>query len=93
MDFPPGFGPNIGTLDTCAQSSLTSESSCQVKEVDVTKDSASLFETLTIILGSLENQLFVSAKISLFQFFEGAIKDELTDLLCSAVEDNSSAVK
>ncbi|XP_042406071.1 histone-lysine N-methyltransferase ATXR7-like isoform X1 [Zingiber officinale] len=93
MDFPPGFGPNIGTLDTCVQSSLTSEGSCLVKEVDVTKDSTSLFGTLTIILGSLENQLFVSAKVSLFQFFEAVIKDELTDLLCSAVEDNSSTVQ
>lgn len=92
MDFPPGFGPNIGALDTCAQSSLTSEGSCLVKEVDVTKDSTSLFGTLTIILGSLENQLFVSAKVSLFQFFEGVIKDALTDLLCSTVEDNSTAV-
>ncbi|XP_074591993.1 histone-lysine N-methyltransferase ATXR7-like [Curcuma longa] len=40
------------------------------------------------IQGILENDLYVSAKISLFRFFEDAIIEELTNLFCLASNNN-----
>ncbi|WOL12385.1 histone-lysine N-methyltransferase ATXR7 [Canna indica] len=88
MDIPPGFETSKGTVDTYAQSLLISEASYLVKEVDRAKDAILSPETLTTIQGSLENELYVSAKTYLFQFFEGVIREELTSLLCLEVEEN-----
>lgn len=44
------------------------------------------------IQGILENDLFVSAKITLFRFFEDAIKEELTNLFCLASKYNLNDV-
>ncbi|THU50634.1 hypothetical protein C4D60_Mb06t22350 [Musa balbisiana] len=90
MDFPPGFGPGKGPAHTSAYSPLIAEAGCLMdEEVDIAKDAAcdaSLPGDLIYTQQSLENELYVSAKTSLFHFFEDVIKEELTNLFCLEAE-------
>ncbi|RWW15649.1 hypothetical protein GW17_00020499, partial [Ensete ventricosum] len=91
MDFPPGFGPGKGPTHTSAHSPLIAETGCLMQEeVDIAKDAtcdASLPGDLIYTQRNLENELYVSAKTSLFPFFEDVIKEELTNLFCLEAED------
>lgn len=90
MDFPPGFGPGKGPAHTSAHSPLIAEAGCLMdEEVDIAKYAAcdaSLPRDLIYTQQSLENELYVSAKTSLFPFFEDVIKEELTNLFCLEAE-------
>ncbi|KAL0916044.1 hypothetical protein M5K25_013526 [Dendrobium thyrsiflorum] len=89
MDFPPGFGPEVRDVDilTCFPSDRSLSEAVGTKQID-----HQLTDMLAISLkevqGELECNLYLSAKKSLFEYYEDVLKEELTNMLCLAAEDN-----
>ncbi|KAG1358998.1 histone-lysine N-methyltransferase ATXR7 [Cocos nucifera] len=94
---PPGFGPAVGSADISARSPSSSDISSIAKEVETKRNSIYhdnvLSGSLTKIQQSVENSLYVSAKASLFEYFEEVIKEEMTNLFYLALEDNLNQQK
>ncbi|XP_008796455.2 histone-lysine N-methyltransferase ATXR7 isoform X2 [Phoenix dactylifera] len=93
---PPGFGPATGSADISAHSPSISDVSSIAKEVETKQNSIYhvnlLSGALTKTQRSVENALYISAKASLFEYFEEVIKEEMTNLFYLALEDNLNQV-
>lgn len=89
---PPGFGPAMGSADISAYSPSVSDVCSIAKEVETMQNSMYHANVsagaLTRIQGSVENALYISAKTSLFEYFEDIIKEEMTNLFYLALGDN-----
>lgn len=75
LEFPPGFGPEAKDVGASACFSYESSPS---KDLEMKK--ADLY-------GNLESELYLSAKKSLFEYFEDVLKEELIKLLWVEAED------
>lgn len=88
----PGFGPAMGSADISAHSPSSSDISSMAKEVETKKNNIChdnvLSGALTEMQRSVENALCISAKASLFEYFEEVIKEEMTNLFYLALEDD-----
>lgn len=95
IDFPPGFEPGTHNLESFSESQPNSEIAPVAASVETKSVSHAnlLSGALTKIQGSVENELYVAAKISLFKYFEDVIKEEMTALLCLTMEGSSNEVK
>ncbi|XP_020090722.1 histone-lysine N-methyltransferase ATXR7 isoform X2 [Ananas comosus] len=92
IDFPPGFEPGTHNLESFSESQPNSEIAPVAASVETKSVSHAnlLSGALTKIQGSVENELYVAAKISLFKYFEDVIKEEMTALLCLTMEGSSN---
>ncbi|KAH0458922.1 hypothetical protein IEQ34_011736 [Dendrobium chrysotoxum] len=89
MDFPPGFGPEVRDVDilTCFPSDKSLSEAVGTKQIDLQLTDM-LAISLKEVQGDLECNLYLSAKKSLFEFYEDVLKEELTNMLCLEAEDN-----
>ncbi|KAK8966099.1 Histone-lysine N-methyltransferase EZ2 [Platanthera guangdongensis] len=78
LEFPPGFGPEA--RDVGVSACFSSESSPS-KDLEMMK---------TDLYGNLESELYLSAKKSLFEYFEDVLKEEITKLLWVEAEDKTN---
>jgi len=96
MEFPPGFEPALQTpvISACSPSISQASSSSEVETKGSTICQTALFSNgLTEIQITLENALYMSAKTSLFEYFEDVLKEELTNFIYLAMEDAKKKVK
>ncbi|KAI0503946.1 hypothetical protein KFK09_014893 [Dendrobium nobile] len=88
MDFPPGFGPEVRDVDilTCFPSDRSLSEAVGTKQIDLQLTDM-LAISLKEVQGDLECNLYLSAKKSLFEYYEDVLKEELTNMLCLEAED------
>lgn len=88
MDFPPGFGPGVRDVDflTCFPSEGSFSEAVEMKQIDLHLTD-NLAISLKEVQGDIENELYLSAKESLFEYYEDVLKEELTKMLCLEAED------
>ncbi|XP_073010874.1 histone-lysine N-methyltransferase ATXR7-like [Typha latifolia] len=87
IDFPPGFGPGTGSLDSCSFSPLISDIGSIASEAE-TKPVLHVNISSGTLIETVENELYVVVKAPLFKYFEDVIQEEITNLLCLALKDN-----
>jgi len=95
IEFPPGFEPALQTPVTSACSPSISQASysSEVETKGSTICQTTLFsDGLAEIQSTLENALYMSAKASLFEYFEDILKEELTNFIYLATEDANNKV-
>ncbi|XP_020268336.1 histone-lysine N-methyltransferase ATXR7 isoform X2 [Asparagus officinalis] len=88
IDFPPGFEHALQTSDVSAYSPSTSQvsNSLELESNGNIICQSTLSDGLVEIQSTLENDLYTSAKASLFEYFEDILKEELTNFIYSAME-------
>lgn len=88
MDFPPGFWPEIRDVDvlTCFPSESSLTKAVETKQIDLHL-TYMLSIGLKEVQGGLESELYLSAKKSLFEYYEDVLKEELTKILCLEAQD------
>lgn len=89
LDIPPGFGPRTENADIDGHSPSVSDNSFSAGfETHGVHCHADLsFSIPTGLQINVENALYMSAKASLFEYFEDVIKEEMTKLFCLALKD------
>lgn len=97
MDFPPGFEPAVGSKDSsvCSPAVVQLMFSAEVDSKESNLCHANtLSGALTEIQSTLENELYVSAKTSLFDYFQELLKEEMIRLFYPAIEaeDNKEVI-
>lgn len=96
MDFPPGFEPKMQTPDIspCSPTvSQVSSSSEFERKGSIGSQQTLLSDGLTEVQSILEKELYVVTKSSLFEYFEDVLKEELTNLIYSAMEETKNKVE
>ncbi|PKA51108.1 Histone-lysine N-methyltransferase ATX2 [Apostasia shenzhenica] len=88
MDFPPGFGYSAKDEEISGGILATSSLSGAVEGKQVYDHQADMLaDTCKAVLVNFENELYLSAKMSLFEYFKGFAEEEMTKMLCLEVED------
>uniref|UniRef100_A0ACD6AQC3 Uncharacterized protein n=3 Tax=Avena sativa TaxID=4498 RepID=A0ACD6AQC3_AVESA len=88
MDFPPGFGPSLECAESSLSRSLLGVGSCEDKISGKPESSSTIyFDPSSGVQVMLANELYVSAKETLFHHFRDVIAEEITNWLCFGLED------
>ncbi|CAM0948849.1 unnamed protein product [Alopecurus aequalis] len=90
MDFPPGFGPSLECAERSLSASLLDVDSCEDKiSGKPVPRSTIYYNPSSGVQVMLANELYVSAKETLFHHFREVIAEEITNCLCFGLEDNT----
>ncbi|KAM0848416.1 hypothetical protein ACQ4PT_054395 [Festuca glaucescens] len=88
MDFPPGFGPSLECAESSLSPSLLDIDSCEDKISRKPESRSTIyFDPSSGVQVMLANELYVSAKETLFHHFREVIAEEITNWLCFGRED------
>ncbi|KAM0881877.1 hypothetical protein ACQ4PT_032662 [Festuca glaucescens] len=88
MDFPPGFGPSLECAESSLSRPLLDIDSCEDKISRKSESCSTIyFDPSSGVQLMLANELYVSAKESLFHHFREVIAEEITNWLCFGLED------
>ncbi|KAG0464949.1 hypothetical protein HPP92_019113 [Vanilla planifolia] len=87
VDFPPGFEPDIGGIEMpdCLPSNISQSGIVEAKGINV-YDADILSSSIKDIERHLESEVYLSAKITLFEYFEDVLKVEITKVLYQEAE-------
>ena len=94
MDFPPGFGPSLEYAESSHSASLLAVDSCEGKISGKPESSSTIYyDPSSGVQVMLANELYVSAKETLFHHFREVIAEEITNCLCFGLEDSTDQVR
>jgi hypothetical protein len=94
MDFPPGFGPSLERAESSLSPSSIDIHSCEYKISGKPESRSTIyFDPSSGVQVMLANELYVSAKETLFHHFREVIAEEITNCLCFGLEDGTDQVR
>jgi hypothetical protein len=94
MDFPPGFGPSLERAESSLSPSSIDIHSCEYKISGKPESRSTIyFDPSSGVQVMLANELYVSAKETLFHHFREVIAEEITNCLCFGLEDGTNQVR